>query len=281
MVSDDILDTLLRHNTKILAVGDHGQLPPVRGQGSLMKHPDLRLEKIHRQAEGSPIIALSAAIRKTGDIDDRLEDGDAFTILPRRQLGDWIAAQFPRERLAEDPCTPAGILGTVVVSWTNKLRVSLNYDVRDALGLSDEPPTTGEAVICLKNKPPIYNGMRAVLREDSRPIGQGKSRKHAAMLHFAEDGIAPKERILMSEAQFFAEKTLDYDTVHEMGMTMAGLGDLYDFGFALTCHKMQGSQASTVGVILEPGMLRMSRDDRTRWIYTAVTRAAKKLVVFR
>jgi exodeoxyribonuclease-5 len=279
MVSDDMLAALQSYGIPILAVGDHGQLPPVKGTGSLMRSPDIRLEKIHRQAAGNPIIALSARIRETGEIDDALEDGVAFTILAQRNFNDWIAKRFTPARLKQDPSTPAGIMGTVLVSWTNRLRVGLNYDVRAALGL-EGAPTQGEAVICLKNAAPIYNGMRGVLRADAIKAVEGKAPKWKATVDFTEDNQVA-ENILMSEHQFFEEKTIDYDKATAMGVSMAQLGALYDFGYGLTCHKMQGSQAHEVAVVVEGGMARMSKDDRIRWMYTSCTRASSRLCVVR
>jgi exodeoxyribonuclease-5 len=281
MVSDDMLEVLRSFRIPILAVGDHGQLPPVKGTGSLMKAPDLRLEQIHRQAAGNPIIALSARIRATGDIDDALEDGNAFTILSRRDMKDWVTARWSKERLTRDPKSPEGALGSVLVSWTNKMRVGLNYDVREAMGL-EGPPGKGEVLICLANKAPIYNGMRGVLTADAARAGDagGKAPKWKASIDFVEDGQVATN-ILLSEHQFFAEKTIDYDAATELGVSMSMLGERYDFAYGLTCHKMQGSQASEVGVVVEPGMARLSRDERTRWLYTAVTRAADRLTVIR
>ncbi len=279
MVSDEVLRTLLSFGVPILAVGDHGQLPPVNGTGSLMQNPDLRLEKIHRQAEGNRIIALSARIRETGDIDDALEDGEAFTILPRRDFAPWIQSRWPPARLALDPRTAEGALGTVLISWTNRFRVALNQDVRYALSL-DGAPAKGEVLICLKNEAPIYNGMRGVLTCDAVPSGSGKAPKWKASIDFCEDGQR-LENILLSEHQFFAEKTLTYEDACTLGVSMAQLGRLYDFSYALTCHKMQGSSAPEVGVVLEPGLMRMNREDRTRFIYTAVTRAETHLTVIR
>jgi exodeoxyribonuclease-5 len=282
MVSDDMLTALRSYGIPILAVGDHGQLPPVKGTGSLMRAPDIRLEKIHRQAAGNPIIALSARIRETGEIDDALEDGEAFTILAQRNLDAWVAKRFPQARLDVDPTTAQGIMGTVLVSWTNRLRVGLNRDVRDVLGLAETAPQRGEALICLKNAAPIYNGMRGVLRADAVRAGDGggKAPKWKATVDFTEDNQVA-ENILMSEHQFFEEKTIDYDKALSLGVSMAQLGALYDFGYALTCHKMQGSQAAEVGVVVEGGMARMPREDRIRWLYTAVTRAAERLTVIR
>jgi exodeoxyribonuclease-5 len=288
MVSDDILGALTMHQIPILAVGDHGQLPPVRGMGSLMINPDIRLERIHRQAEGNPIIALSARIRETGDLDDSLEDGSAFTIIPKRNLPWWIGKRFSALgaawRLAgsEGVSVDDGIMAHVLISWTNKLRCELNHDVRNALGVSEDPPSAGEVVVCLKNGPPAYNGMRALLETHSVSIPASKWRaaKLASDLWFVEDGFRLRG-VAMAEDQFFREKTIDYDTVREMGITFSSLGALYDFGYALTCHKMQGSQAADVAVVLEPGLYRMGREERTRWTYTAVTRAAERLTVIR
>ena len=281
MIDDTMLTALLSYGVPILAVGDHGQLPPVKGAGALMRAPDLKLEKIHRQAEGNPIIALSARIRATGDIDDRLEDGDAFTIMSRRDLPNWIESRWTLARLAADPHSPEGAMGSVLVSWTNKMRVNLNYDVRAALGY-EGPPAKGEVLICLKNKAPIYNGMRGVLMADAVRAGDagGRAPKWKASIDFVEDG-QNVTNILLSEHQFFAEKTLEYEAVREMGVSMAQLGELYDMGYALTCHKMQGSQAPEVCVVVEPGLMRMSKEDRTRWLYTSCTRASTRLCLAR
>jgi exodeoxyribonuclease-5 len=281
MVSDEMVAELSSYGIPILAVGDHGQLPPVKGTGSLMVSPDLRLEKIHRQAAGNPIIALSARIRETGTIDDSLEDGVAFTILPERRLDQWIAERWTKARLEADPTTPAGALGSVLVSYSNRARVNLCYSVRNALGLEGNPKK-GEAVICLANKAPIYNGMRGVMAADSVRAGDagGLAPKWKSTVDFVEDGQRA-ENVLLSEHQFFCEKTIDYDTAQEIGVSMSQLGERYDFGYALTCHKMQGSQASEVGVYVEGFLARRSRDERTRWLYTACTRASERLSVIR
>jgi exodeoxyribonuclease-5 len=283
MVDEDMLRGLLAYGVPILAVGDHGQLPPVKGMSSLMVNPDLRLETIHRQAAGNPIIALSQRVREIGDIDDSFEDGDAFTILARRDLEKWIGSRYTSARLAADPRSAAGIMGVSLVCWTNRTRVALNYDVRGALFNEHDdagPPRAGEVMICLKNAAPIYNGMRGVLLSDAQRAGDagGRAPKWKITVDFVEDG-QKADNVLVSEHQFFAEKTIDYETAQQLGVSMAKLGQLYDFGYAMTCHKMQGSQTPEVGVVLEPGM--RDREMRTRWIYTAITRASDKLTVIR
>ena len=55
-------------------------------------------------------------------------------------------------------------------------------------------------------------------------------------------------------------------------------GHPFDFAHALTCHKSQGSEWDTVGVIDESFCwLKDGIDVVNRWRYTAATRARRKL----
>jgi exodeoxyribonuclease-5 len=68
MINGDVWRDLSDLGIPILAVGDHGQLPPIEGSFNLMADPELRLEEIFRQEEDSPIIELSTKARETGNI---------------------------------------------------------------------------------------------------------------------------------------------------------------------------------------------------------------------
>jgi ATP-dependent exoDNAse (exonuclease V) alpha subunit len=52
--------------------------------------------------------------------------------------------------------------------------------------------------------------------------------------------------------------------------------DEFTFGWAITCHKSQGSQWDNVIVFDESGEF---REARANWLYTAVTRAAERVTV--
>ncbi len=52
------------------------------------------------------------------------------------------------------------------------------------------------------------------------------------------------------------------------------LRDRFDYAYAITCHKAQGSEADKVVVI---GTGFGDFDIRKRWLYTAITRAKKEL----
>lgn len=299
MVDDVMLRDLCSYGVPILAVGDHGQLPPVGGSGSLMKNPSLRLEKIHRQAEGNPIIALSKMIRETGRLPDSLS-GDAVRFDRLRFL-----ERIVEERYAD--ASAARLLEMGLACYTNRRRVGLNVAVRRVRGMARigrELPRAGEHVVCLRNikesggLPPIANGMRGVLSTNAEPKlvrdphGNKKtpsgdpardSDTHLiGSIAFPEDDIPVREYEMLFK-QFGREKT--YSTPEELaeetGLHTFGMaGSLFDYGYAMTVHKMQGSQYDDLVVLAErPGPV--SEEDYRRWLYTAVTRAASKLTVLR
>ena len=54
--------------------------------------------------------------------------------------------------------------------------------------------------------------------------------------------------------------------------------DEFDYGYALTVHKAQGSQWDSVVLFDES---RAFREHRARWLYTGLTRAARRLTLVR
>ena len=53
----------------------------------------------------------------------------------------------------------------------------------------------------------------------------------------------------------------------------------FTYGYAITCHKAQGSEWDKVLVIEES--FPFVKEEHARWLYTAVTRAAEKIVLVR
>ena len=51
----------------------------------------------------------------------------------------------------------------------------------------------------------------------------------------------------------------------------------FAFGYAITCHKAQGSQWDNVLVLEE--RFPFGREEHARWLYTAVSRSSEKCVV--
>lgn len=267
MVDAAIWRDLNSYGLRIIAIGDHGQLPPVSGSFNLMDNPEFKLEEIHRQARGNPIIRLSILAREQGVI----PPGDYSDTVRKIPRGDHDTHDLLESVFAGfDP-------GTMVVCGFNKTRIGLNRRIRNALGFDEEDPMCGERLICLKNNRrakggPIYNGMLGTLEElDPKHLGDDR---HWFNAQIAMDGAERPYRGLISAHQFGLERTLQ----EVDGLRPREIGDLFDWGYALTVHKAQGSQARRVLVFEE-----RSRhwDDAVwrRWLYTAVTRAEEELYV--
>lgn len=277
MVSHEMLLEVTGFDRPVLAVGDHGQLPPVASSGSIVENPMARLETIHRQAEGNPIIALSKVIREKGMLLDRCADGDRVRYVDKAELGPWLARAHGNGHGATSELAS---LRVGMICYTNRIRVWLNSKMRKACGFSGRP-SPGEPVLCLKNYPPIFNGMRGRLTASAEEGAEPWLLD--ASIEFPEEGL-PAESFALCAPQFNREKTYDkVEDLRERGVDvkqMSDAGMLFDFGYCLTAHKSQGSEFDTALVYLDREE-RPRDDDWRRWCYTAITRARERLVVFR
>jgi exodeoxyribonuclease-5 len=288
MLSDDMLEDLKVYGAPILAVGDHGQLSPVNGVGTLMRDPDIRLEHVHRQAVDNPIIKLAHTVRETGRLDTKLADGKHVVFDNKNKLNAYVDKMY--KGITEQRLFEVGML-----CYTNDRRVSLNALAREARGFSGAP-RTGDQVICLRNNRTkrVFNGMRALITSDVyRKVAPKDLPAHEydpkdweppwklfAQLDFVEDGV--KDEFSMCANQFNRKYTFkDYSELAECKIrvgTWEEAGGLFDFGYGLTVHKSQGSQFNEVLLIVDgPG--RMGFDEYKRWLYTAITRAVDRITI--
>jgi exodeoxyribonuclease-5 len=276
MVGGEMLRDLQAYGVPILAVGDHGQLPPVMDSGELMKNPELRLEKIHRQAEGNLIIKLAHEVRTTGRFSmPRVAPAPRdVRFVQKRDVVGVVADAFTGGFDGDAPSP----LNVGVLCWTNRSRVSLNAMARKSLGISG-PPRKGEPLICLKNKSPVFNGMRGLLTEDSAEGSPPWILN--ATLEFPDEGLPPTA-YQMCAPQFCRETV--FKSVEEMrdrGIktnTLTGAGMFMDFGWAMTVHKSQGSSWPHV-IFYVDRPVKPDSDDWRRFAYTAITRSAERLTI--
>lgn len=263
MVDAEIWADLQSFGIPILAVGDHGQLPPVRGNFNLMENPQLKLEKIHRQAEGNPIIKLSEKVRQGGEI----------------PYGDFGAVK----KLAKTDTETGEIVTDILSSYNDNLlvlvgynfsRVRLNNAVRKMQDRTSDQPQAGDRIVCLRNsrRRGIYNGMRGKI-STIRPQYNKKGKHLWYKMEAQMDGDFLYSGRVLKE-QFNSEKTIQ----SVLGLHYKRMGDLFDFGYALTVHKAQGSQAKKV-LLFEERFRQMDDETWSRWLYTAVTRAEEELVI--
>ena len=78
------------------------------------------------------------------------------------------------------------------------------------------------------------------------------------------------------------EKCVDWQTAYKINRSKNYKGILpleFTYGYAITCHKAQGSEFDKV-LVLEEGFP-YNKEEHARWLYTACTRASEKLVLIR
>jgi exodeoxyribonuclease-5 len=259
MIDSKIWQDLNYYEIPIIAVGDHGQLPPISGGFNLMDKPELKLENIHRQAENNPIIKVSILAREEGKIPYQKWDKKVFKITNSEafEYYDDLFSSYNQDLL--------------ILCNFNNTRLRLNQAVRKYKDFEEQTPMRNDRVICLRNNHEkyIYNGMQGFIKNI-------KTKNELAYeVEIEMDGLDKIYSGLISKDQFNSPTTLN--NINRSYKTQ-GL-DLFDFGYALTVHKAQGSQAKKV-VLFEERTKHQSDDDFRRWLYTAVTRAEEELLIF-
>lgn len=260
MVDASIWQDLLEYGIPIIAIGDHGQLPPIQGSFNLMDRPHLKLETIHRQAKENPIIELSFQARMHGTILPgkyglNIQKIDRQNSDSQEQIGELLE-KFD--------------LDTLILCGYNSTRMKLNQHLRNVRGFESPNPSARDRVICLRNnhQKNIFNGMLGTIHS---------IHKENDDWYYAEIAMDGEDRLfkgLISVQQFGSTTALNFGKKRSQVMN----GDLFDFGYALTVHKAQGSQAKRV-ILFEERFKQMDDDMWKRWLYTAVTRAEKELFI--
>ncbi|PSH69881.1 ATP-binding protein [Phyllobacterium brassicacearum] len=253
MVDEQLGRDLMSFGTPILVLGDPGQLPPISGGGFFTEHePDFLLSEIHRQARDNPIIRLALDVR----------EGREFS------YGDFGAAKV----ISKTDVTQELVLGAdQVLVGTNRTRRRYNQRLRELKGFSASFPQAGDKLVCLRNDPAkgLLNGsLWKVMTSSRETVKPGINLLVAPEDEEPGRGVA---KIKLLKAQFE-----DPDT--EIPWQTKKRFDDFDYGYALTTHKAQGSQWDDVVLFDESYAF---RDTRERWLYTAITRAAERLTVVR
>jgi len=257
MVGPEMAADLLAFGKPILVLGDPGQLPPIKGTGAFTEAvPDIMLTEIHRQAGESAIIRLATMARQGIPIPPGEHDAHVWK-LPRSAV------------------TPTQMLrGGQVICGRNDTRRWLNGQMKQAAGFHAPYPAGGdEKLICLKNRHDLglVNGMFLSLADIEHESGLAFSAKITT-----EDGDTITGRHRFYKGHYDDHVRFDRDRLVRDYREMRGLIES-SWGYAITCHKAQGSQWENV-VVYDDGLSRTA-EDRNRWLYTAITRAERGLVI--
>jgi exodeoxyribonuclease-5 len=216
--------------------------------------PDVMLTDVHRQARDNPIIRMSIDIREGRRLMPG-EYGDSLVVRKRDVGGD---------RLREL------VLGAdQVICGMNRTRTGYNRRIRKLKGLQGENelwhPVAGDRLICLRNnrEKTLFNGGMWLAEHVDDKIGQLDV--IATSLDEQRDPVQ-----LNIACEFFCGRESELDWRERRKY------DEFTFGWAITCHKSQGSQWDSVTVFDESGAF---REAQRKWLYTAVTRAAERVAV--
>jgi len=253
MVDEALGRDLMSFGTPILVLGDPGQLPPISGGGFFTDHdPDFLLTEIHRQARDNPILRLALDVREGREVD----------------YGDYGEARvISRSEINSDIVTSAD----QVLVGTNRTRRRYNQRLRDLRGFDALYPQAGDKLVCLRNDPAkgLLNGsLWKVMTSSRETVKPGINLLVTPEEDDPDRGVA---KIKLLKAAF------DEPDAEIPWQTKKRYDD-FDYGYALTVHKAQGSQWNEVVLFDESFAF---RDTRARWLYTAITRAAERLTIVR
>lgn len=263
MVSKEYYNLIMKPSkkvSKIIFVGDHGQLPPITKDGetpfNLMENPTIRLEQIHRQCEGNPVIELAYAIRKASSVSEviRMINQSAVRKVSKAEglHGSLVLAQNSTWN------------DVVHLVYKNTTRVHINQMMNEQAPLD----STEQPVIVLRNTHFddgvfLANGSRGLVKSF---IPRSACPFDSLNVDFPFSGLisdlrAPRDVWNNPKPNtFFEDRELTS----------------MDWAYAITCHKAQGSSWKHVFVWLND-VYRSDLDMFKRWVYTAITRTENQV----
>lgn len=261
----------------LVLFGDPAQLAPVGQSGEMvfdrLAAPQrLMLNRIHRQADDSPILDLAHALA-----DDQLGFDDFEAMIRAAARKDdrvvW-AERVESDLMARSP----------VLVWRNATRIRLIHAFRTAFGAPGDALLPGEPLICDGLELPLKHRKKRIdleargLIKGAQVVYLGPGRKPGfSRLHVigAEDPRLSAASIVKIEMPDEEEPFIPY---------AARMGAAFLHGAAVTIHKAQGSQWPEVQVF-GPDISAAAWSNRSeagvplwkRLTYVAITRAQERL----
>lgn len=266
---------------QILLMGDLFQLPPVLKDKSGKPFSTLSVEtpfrvnltEVLRQAQESPIIRASMILRSGKP------EFEALGLL----------GAVPSARLVE-AITDVHARGGAAICYTNSRRHLINNDVRQRHGYAAGSVQAGEPLLITQNNYNLncYNGEVVPFAGWTQSPGEqvpvtDRFNQSSLNMSFgvcrfgdATATISPEQITGRSEeakiGNWAVRKAARFWYRDEYRVERAIPHLDANYGYALTCHKSQGSEWDEVLVVFEPAMYRLQGTERKRWLYTAITR---------
>ncbi len=305
------------HKCKLILIGDTAQLPPVRlilspaldaNKLSLNYHKEvygLELDEVVRQSKASGILWNATLVREqieTGNYDAFRFNLESYSDIVHLTDG------YEIQEAIDGAYSQLGKEETVFIVRSNKRANLYNENIRKRILFLESELAAGDYLMVVKNnyfwlKPNSDAGF--IANGDIIEILEIFAIKELYGFRFAEVRVKmvdyqnqpPFETVLLLDTikaetpslsyedgnQLYQEVQKDY--AHEKSSYKRFLGVKNNryfnalqvkFSYAITCHKSQGGQWDTVFV--EQPYLPDGKDKEfLRWLYTAITRAKRKL----
>ena len=250
MVDAELGRDLMSFGVPVLVLGDPAQLPPIQGGGFFTDaEPDVMLTEVHRQAQDDPIVRLSMEIRAG----NRLTEGQyGETQVVRREELDPRTGDRRRPGSGR-PQRHAAQLQHAHARAPRFCRSAA--DGGRQARLPAQQPAQG----------PVQRRALAGEGEPERTAVHPQAAAQAGRGHGHARGVKVSVR-----PECFTGGIEAFEWPQRKPY------DEFDYGYVLTVHKAQGSQWDDVVLFDESFAF---PDSRERWLYTGVTRAAKRLTV--
>ena len=281
MVTEKMLQDILSFGVNVICLGDSGQLPPVGAPNFIIQDEskiDVQLTKVMRQDDSSGILDLATMVRNG--------------ISP--EYGQYKMSRVCHLDEVLDKITSYDM----VICYSNAMRRKLNYYIRKMLGYTSIYPQKGEKIICLMNNYNyninyqdipinIVNGMRGETLDSAKIVNEDNMElvKFEFVPDFLQDIIDPSLTFtvkcfaeIFEQYQKNIEKEAFIEELYNDQIDAEALEDvcIIDYGYAATCHKLQGSEYDNVLVVVED---KIPSHIYNRWLYTAITRGKQSVTV--
>ena len=297
MLPDELWYQLLSHKVYVLAMGDPGQLPPVKSSAApILERPHVFLDEIMRQAQESAIIRLSMYIR----------EGKDFATFPTVSGEVRI---IPHKYMFEDEDVTL-LQASQVICGTNAERNRLNQRIRYLQGRGTEPEI-GDKIIGLDNHWDIIsdednaltNGAIGTIMSYEKVLQEYPKRNK--LLSSLPPTMLMKTNFVTDDGDTFLDLPIDYNCVvngeptltpkqeaalaqYQKKMILSAMYNPqykkempfhFNYGYAITCWKAQGSEYPYVLGYDCNWLKKKSQEEYIKYLYTLVTRASQAVIL--
>lgn len=268
MVDGKMMEDILSFGVPVLALGDPGQLPPLFNPNPYINNPDVLLTEVMRQKGTSGILELATMSRNEEPI-------------PYGQYIESNVIHIDEIRNIEKY--------DMVLCWSNKRRREINKEIRNKLGHDkiSRYPLKGEKIVCFRNNlndEIIYNdttinpvnGMLMYMQQDHVDYD-----KHSDFIDITcrPDFIDVDLNFNLRSPKSMFDRYYNGKEIDNTEIDLFSIPKEYtvfDYGYCFSVHKSQGSQWDNVLFIDD---YKGRRDQKSKFLYTAITRAVKRITV--